>query len=237
MKRVLIIGASSGIGRELAELLASKGITVIAAARRQEELKDLAQFNEEHIRTCPLDVTSTNLEEMLDTVGRDSGPLDTIIYSAGQGELNEQLDFDLETPSLDVNIKGFTRTMVWAYNYFRSTSGGTIVGITSIGGIRGNRIAPAYNASKAYQINYLEGLRAKSYKEKENIRVIDYRPGSINTAMMKGDGHFWISSPGEAAEQLYKTIRSNKQVAHNSTRWAFVAGVLKILPRSIYKRF
>lgn len=92
------------------------------------------------------------------------GGLDLFIISAGMGELNEMLDFELEQRTIDTNIYGFTYIADWAFHFFQKQESGHLVGITSVAGIRGNRVAPAYNASKAYQINYLEGFRQKANK-------------------------------------------------------------------------
>ncbi|MCD8071629.1 MAG: SDR family NAD(P)-dependent oxidoreductase, partial [Alistipes sp.] len=107
---------------------------------------------------------------------------------------------------------------------------------TSVMGLRGSRSAPAYAASKAYQINYLEGLRQKAFRLKSGVRVIDIRPGSVDTAMMKGEGHFWITSPEDAAKMILGAVERGRGVRYVSPRWGSVAALLKLLPRGLYKR-
>jgi short-subunit dehydrogenase len=72
-----------------------------------------------------------------------------------------------------------------------------------VAGIRGSRQAPSYNATKSYQINYLEGLRQKSRK---SIFVTDIRPGLVDTDMAKGEGLFWVM-PVELRNRYLKESR------------------------------
>ena len=99
------------------------------------------------------------------------GGLDLLILSSGTGDLNEKLDFEIENKTNLLNVNAFTEIVDWTFNYFQKQGKGHLVAISSIAGIRGSRIAPAYNASKAYQINYLEGLRQKATKTKKPIYV------------------------------------------------------------------
>ncbi|HEX3045891.1 MAG TPA: SDR family NAD(P)-dependent oxidoreductase, partial [Bacillota bacterium] len=107
---------------------------------------------------------------------------------------------------------------------------GVLVGISSIAGIRGNPIAPAYNASKAFVSNYLEGLRCKVKKLPMNIKIVDIRPGFVDTAMAKGDRLFWVASPQKAAQQIYRCIQQGKEKAYITRRWLLFAWLLKLLP-------
>ena len=98
----------------------------------------------------------------------------------------------------------------WCYRYFECRGGGCLAAVTSVRGLRGSRTAPSYAASKAYQINYLESLRQKACRQKLPIRVVDIRPGSVRTAMMKGEGHFWIASPQRAAQCICRAVRKGR---------------------------
>lgn len=97
-------------------------------------------------------------------------------------------------------------------------------------GLRGSRTAPSYAASKAYQINYLESLRQKACRQKLPIRVVDIRPGSVRTAMMKGEGHFWIASPQRAAQCICRAVRKGRSVQYVTPRWRWIGLALKIIP-------
>lgn len=236
MKRVLIIGASSGIGKELALRYALDGYTVGITARRRAELETIQKVYPNSIQYNAMDITHPNAIEQLNTFANKLGGFDQLIFCAGTGELNEALDLQLEETTNTLNIGAFTKVMNWAYHHFEGHKGGKLVAISSIGGLRGSRIAPAYNASKAYQINYLEGLRQKSAKAKNNIVVIDIRPGLVDTAMAKGEGLFWVMPTSKAASQIYKKIEQNSSVAYVTKRWKWVAKILKIIPTWVYDK-
>ena len=91
-----------------------------------------------------------------------------------------------------------------------------MVAISSIAGIRGSRIAPAYNASKAYQIKYLEGLRQKATKVKMPIYVTDIRPGFVDTDMAKGHGQFWVATKEKTSRQIFGIIQRKKEIGYET---------------------
>ena len=102
--------------------------------------------------------------------------------------------------------------------------------------LRGGGAAPAYNASKAYQINYAEGLRQRAAKSSRTVCVTDIRPGFVATAMAKGEGLFWVMPAGKAADQIVRAIRRRPPVAVVTRRWRLLAWVLKHLPECIYRK-
>jgi len=110
------------------------------------------------------------------------------------------------------------------------------VAISSIAGLRGSRIAPAYNASKAYQINYLEGLRQRGKKLGKPIVVTDVRPGFVDTPMAKGEGQFWVAKKEKAAHQIFQMIKQKKDIGYVTRRWRIIAIILKGLPSWVYIR-
>jgi short-subunit dehydrogenase len=120
--------------------------------------------------------------------------------------------------------------------YFKEQGYGHLVNISSVAGIRGNGIAPSYNATKAYQINYLEGLRLNAYKSKKNIYVTDVRPGFVDTAMAKGDGLFWVALVEKAAQQILDAIKRKKNIVYITKRWRLIGYILKLLPYSVLKK-
>ncbi len=237
MKKAIIIGASSGIGRALAIELTKSGYQVGITGRRKPELETLKSSRPESFQVSAFDATSTDCVAHLESLATKLGGLDLVVISSGIGELNPVLDFKLEQPTISLNVKGFTEITNWAFNHFKAQGTGHITAITSIAGLRGGRHAPAYNASKAYQINYLEGLRQKAVSEKLEIRITDVRPGFVDTAMAKGEGQFWVASPEKVAHQIMNFISRKKDVGYVTKRWIIFAWLLKTLPRSFYKRF
>ena len=237
MKKVIIIGASSGIGKELAKIFASKDYEVGIAARRTDLLKELATEMPTKTYTATIDVSNPETAiQLLEKLIKDMGDVEVIIISAGTGYLNPSLSWSQEKDTIDTNVSGFTAMAGVAIRYFMRKKSGHLVGISSIAGIRGSNVCPSYNASKAYVSNYLEGLRKKAAKEKLPIMVTDILPGLVNTAMAKGDGLIWVASPQKAAIQIYRAIQRKKRTAYITKRWAIVAWLYKIMPGFIYDK-
>lgn len=94
--------------------------------------------------------------------------------------------------------------------------------------------APAYNASKAYQINYAEGLRQRAAKSRLPLYITDVRPGFVDTAMAKGDGLFWVMPVEKAVRQIVRAVRRRRRVAVVTRRWRIAAWLLRHMPDGIY---
>ena len=237
MKRAIIIGATSGIGKALAEILLRENYVVGLTGRREELLQSIREGNQERVFVKRMDVQDlSNIESACNELVHQIGGMDLLVISAGIGEKNEGLDFEVENSVIKTNIHGFTCVADWGMNYFKKQGDGHLVNISSIAGIRGNGIAPSYNATKAYQINYLEGLRLNVKNIGSRISVTDVRPGFVDTAMAKGDGLFWVSPVKKAAEQIFSAIKQKKKVVYISKRWRLIGYLLKAIPFSILKR-
>lgn len=237
MKRIIIIGATSGIGRGLAEQYIQENYLIGITGRRENLLKELCNKSQDHVfyQVCDIRDTQTTLSR-LDTLVKETGGMDILIICAGTGEINPELSYQLEEPTLMTNVIGFTNIADWGFRYFEQQKSGHLVTISSVGGTRGSGIAPAYNASKAYQINYMEGLRQKSTKSPYPIYTTDIRPGFVKTAMAKGEGQFWVTPVDKAVKQIVKAISRKKKVAFISKRWRYVACLFKLIPSSLYCR-
>jgi short-subunit dehydrogenase len=237
MKKAIVIGASSGIGKGIARLLTENNYKVGITGRRKELLYELKNENTNSYLIKCFDITDTKiLEEKLEELTSELGCLDLLILSSGTGDENETLDFEIEKRTIDTNVTGFTCVADWTFNYFQKQKFGHLVAISSIGGLRGSRQSPAYNATKAYQINYLEGLRQKATRLKISIFVTDIRPGFVNTEMAKGDGLFWVMPVEKAVRQIYKAIKNKRKVAYITKRWGLIASILKRIPRVLYDK-
>lgn len=236
MKKAIIIGASSGIGNELAKILVQNGYQLGITARRLPELKSLQQSHPDKYILSAFDCTTTDNIVKLSELTDQLGGLDLLIVSAGTGNLNKDLNLTIEHKTNQLNVQAFTEIVGWAFNLFQQQGKGHLVAISSIAGIRGNRMAPAYNASKAYQINYLEGLRQMATHSKHPIYITDIRPGFVDTDMAKGEGLFWMASKEKAARQIYKAITRKKRIAYVTKRWWIVAQILRFIPVGLYSK-
>jgi short-subunit dehydrogenase len=155
---------------------------------------------------------------------------------SGIGDINAKLDYAIERPTIDTNVTGWTFVIDTFYNIFEQQGSGHLVAITSVGGLCGEPMAPAYSATKAYQINYMEALRKKAYKSGRQIAVTDIRPGLVDTAMAKGDGLFWVMPVEKVASQIVAAIRKKRSKAYVTRRWHILAIINKNLPFLLYKR-
>ena len=158
------------------------------------------------------------------------------MVSAGTGDLNPGLDYALEEPAIRTNVVGWTAAVDWAYGRFEERGGGHLVVITSVGGLRGGGAAPAYNASKAYQINYAEGLRQRAAKSGLPLPVTDIRPGFVATEMAKGEGLFWVMPVDRVVEGIVRAIRRRRSVAVVTRRWRLPAWLIRHMPECIYRK-
>ena len=237
MKKAIIIGASSGIGKELTKIFVSHGCEVGIAARRTDLLNELVAKLPTKIYTTTIDIRNTDIAiQSLEKLIKDVGDVDIIVISSGIGHINQFLDWSKEKETIETNVSRFTAMAGVAMHYFIQKRSGHIVGISSIASIRGDNAGPAYSASKAFMSNYLEGLRKKVAKEKLNITITDIQPGFVNTAMAKGDGLFWVATPQKAAKQIYQVIQQKKKKAYITKRWVIIAWLLKIMPDFIYDK-
>ena len=187
MKRAIIIGATSGIGQEVAKNLLREGWQIGIAGRRQPALEDFQRIAPEQIKIQSLDVTQADAAEKLNTLIRKLGGMDLFLLSSGIGFQNPELDIDIELNTARTNVEGFTRMVDTAFDYFKQHGGGHLAVISSIAGTKGLGIAPAYSATKRFQNAYIDALEQLSHLQKLNIRFTDIRPGFVATALL-GDG-------------------------------------------------
>ncbi len=237
MKRAIIFGASSGIGREMAKILSREGYLLGLAARREDLLKGLREElpGESHVRVCDI-ASDDHCEAAFNGFISDMGGCDLVVISSGTGFINEELEWQKEKETIDVNVTGFARLAVLAARYFLDRGAGHLVGISSIGALRGGRDAPAYSASKAFVSNYLEGLRCRMKRLAPGITVTDIMPGFVDTAMAKGEGLFWVAPAEVAARQICRAIGKKKEKVIITRRWRLVALALKLMPDRLYWR-
>jgi short-subunit dehydrogenase len=233
--KVIIIGATSGIGRELAKQYWQLGYTVAVTGRRQELLQELKDQYPTIYTDC-FNVQANEAVERVQSLITRMGGLDLLIYSAGYGEPSEDLIEEIEIDSTATNVMGFVKIAAFTFNYFRKQRHGQLAVISSVAALRGNSFAPAYSASKAYVSTYAEGLNIKTRKLKVDIVVTDIRPGFVQTKMAKGQGQFWVAPVEKAARQIRAAIAARKRVAYVTKRWWLIACIMKSVPYWIYRK-
>lgn len=235
MKKAIVIGASSGIGEQLALLLANDGYKVGITARRESNLETLKSGKPENFVVKAFDCSNDNNAEKLEELTKELGGVDLVIMCSGIGDMNKKLKLEIEERTNKLNVTAFTEIAIWSTIYFEKQGRGHFVNISSMAGIRGSRRSPSYNASKAYQISYLEGLRQKAFLSK-TIFVTDIRPGFVKTDILKGSNFFWLATKEKAAAQIMDAIKKKKEVAYITKRWAIIAAALTIMPSWMYNK-
>jgi short-subunit dehydrogenase len=235
-KKIIIIGATSGIGKELARIYLEQGNTLGLTGRRLNLLQELKTANPNLTHIANFDVRGEENIAQLQTLIKQMGGLDLLIYNSGYGDVSKTLDWELDKATYETNVKGFVEIMNFAFNYFVKQGQGQLATTSSIASIRGNSWAPAYSASKAFQSVYMEGLHMKAKKMKVNIFVTDIQPGFVDTKMAKGNGQFWVAPAAKAAEQIVRAIEKKKWRAYITRRWWLVAQLMKWAPGWLYHR-
>jgi len=236
-QKIIIIGSTSGIGRELARLYALNGFRVGVTGRRMNLLLSLQEEFPQNIFIECFDVTGKeNIPHFQSLIEKLDG-LDILIYNSGYGEPSKDLDWEIENRTTAINVYGFVEIVCYGFNYFINQGYGQIACTSSVASVRGNSMAPAYSAGKAFESTYMEGLYLKAKRLKKNIAVTDIQPGFVDTHLAKGDGKFWVAPVKKAAAQIYKAIQKKKKRAYITKRWAIIAWLLKNIPGFIYNRF
>ncbi len=237
-RTAIVVGASSGMGAEIARLLAAEGCRVAAIARSADALDDLARSSGGRIVAHAHDVMRADeVPDLFERIVRELGGLDLIVYAAGimpkvgPREYDTQKDLD----QLAVNVGG---CMAWcnaAANLFQTQRHGTIVGIGSIAGDRGRKGNPAYCTTKAAMNTYLESLRNRL--SECGVHVCTIRPGFVATRMTEGMGKLlWLIGARRAAELILKAARTKANVRYVPKQWWFVGTVIKCIPSFVFKK-
>jgi short-subunit dehydrogenase len=235
-KKIIIIGATSGIGRAVAGLYAERGCTLGVTGRRSELLREVQQVYPSLVHTECFDVTGNNNIKHLESLLQKTGGMDILIYNSGYGEVSKTLDWKLDKKMVDINVNGFVEITNYAFNYFMKQGHGQLVTTSSIAAIRGNSHAPAYSAGKAFQSIYFEGLYMKAKKLKANIYITDIQPGFVDTKQAKAGKLFWVAPVMKAAKQIVHAIDHHKRKAYITKRWWLIAQLLKIMPSFILSK-
>lgn len=234
--RIIIIGATSGIGREVAKLYIAQGWQVGVAGRRAEELETLRKEAPEQVSTQVLDVTLEDAPYRLQSLIDKVGGMDLFLLSSGIGKQNPTLTPDIELKTAATNVEGFIRLTTAAYHYFEKQGYGHIAAISSIAGVKGLGIAPAYSATKRFQNTYLDALDQLSRMNGLNIRFTDIRPGFVATPLLKDDNYPLLMKAPQVAACIVKAISKKKRIVVIDWRYRILVFFWKLIPHWIWVR-
>ncbi len=243
MKRVILVGATDGIGKALAHRYASKGYWVTILGRDSEKLKALVSelmgaFPAATVKGVVCDLReNARLEKAFDEAIAVTGHCDLFFYVAGIMSTGDGVTCDPEGDAamFQVNTMAAVQLLGMAANYFMKAGKGQLAGISSIAGDRGRKANPAYCASKAALTSYLEGLRNRLHPF--GVQVTTVKPGFVLTKMLAGrEGIFWAASPDEAARIIDDRIERGHEVFYVYRRWGLLGMILRHIPRFVFKR-
>lgn len=237
MRKAIIIGATSGIGLETARLLRQRGWTVGLAGRRSEILHSLRkEWGQDTTYTQTLDIRQAAAPAALRALIDEMGGVDIILLAAGIGWQNPDLTKDVELPTLETNVMGFTRMITAAYSYFASAGGGHIAAISSVAGTKGLGAAPAYSASKRFQNTYIQCLAQQAHANGLHITFTDIRPGFVRTALLSGRRYPMLMRPERVARQIVRALERRRRTVVVDWRYAWIVRVWRLIPDWLWER-
>lgn len=255
-KRAIVMGATSGIGQEVARLLAANGYEVGIAGRREERLVHMAQATPGIVTHRQIDVTKEDAPTELYKLIEELGGMDLYFHSSGIGWENVALDADKELKTVETNGVGFVRMVSAAYNWFAEQRAdeakqraegdeqrasdkerkARIACITSIARTRGLGAAPAYSATKRMQAHYLECLSQQARMRHLNIGITDIRPGFVATDLIAGS-HFPLQLKTEdVARTIVRAIERGNEVVTIDWRYRLLVAAWQLIPRWLWVR-
>lgn len=235
-KKIVVMGATSGIGQEIAKMYIAMGCVVGVAGRRIDALQRLQSLAPGRVCIADIDITQNDAPDKLLRLIDACGGMELYFHSSGIGFNNPALDEKLESATAQTNACGFTRMMDAAFNYFTEHGGGHIAAITSIAGTKGLGAAPAYSATKRYQSAYLSALAQLASMRRRRITITDIRPGFVSTALLAKKRYPMVMDVKYAARKIFEAVERKRRVAIIDWRYALLVFFWKLIPQRIWER-
>ena len=237
MKRAVVVGASSGIGREVSKQLIEQGWHVGVAARREEQLEELVSLAPERVKALRIDVTDKDAPTLLRQLIETLGGMDLYFHIAGIGKQNPTLEESIEMRTMETNGMGFTRMVSEAFRYFAEEGSGHIAVLSSIAGTKGLGLAPSYSATKGMQNTYIQSLEQLAHLRGLDIHFTDIRPGFVDTELLNdGNSYPLMLKADDVARKAIRAIERRKHVAVIDWRWKVITAVWRRIPKWVWRR-
>lgn len=239
-KRIIIMGATSGLGRACAEDFISRGYIVGVCGRRAEALEQICAIAPDRVYSATIDITAEGADEQLLALIDRMGGMDIYFHVSGIGKNNLSLDPTIELNTVRVNSEGFCRMVGCAYRYFRQkgVKGAQIAVISSIAGTKGLGAAPAYSATKRMQNCYIQSLAQQCAIAKVDISFTDIRPGFVATPLLDTDNRRYpmLMQTSYAARRIVRAVVARRRVAVIDWRYAILTSIWRCIPRWLWER-
>ena len=235
-KRIIIIGATSGIGKKVAEVYISRGWKVGVAGRRAEEMEALRLQAPNQVCTQVIDVTHEDSPQHLHALISQLGGMDIFLLSSGVGSQNPTLQPDIELRTAATNVEGFIRMTTAAYHFIEQQGHGHLAVISSIAGTKGLGAAAAYSATKRFQNTYMDCMDQLARMNKLNITFTDIRPGFVATPLLKDRNYPLLMNVTDVAEEIIQSIERKKRVAIIDWKYRILVAFWRLIPRWLWLR-
>ncbi len=235
-KKIWITGASSGIGKAVAEKFAAEGWKVAVSARRKELLQDMAK--DQNISSFPLDVTDrSQINSVFQNILKEFGNIDICLFSSGTYEPKDEQNIDPDKIKnvINVNFLGVIDCVKAVEEYFKNKKTGHISIVSSIAGYRGLPNSSGYGPSKAALTNFCESIYFDF--KKFGVRVSVISPGFIKTPLTdKNEFPMpFLKTVDYAANQIFNgLVKSNAFEIHFPKGLTLTLKFLRILPYKLY---
>ena len=236
MKQAIIVGASSGLGCELAIQLAEKGYQLGLMARREGLLNELLDKlpGSHFIQTTDVTNAEQSQTELQELIAR-MGDVELIVLSSGVGLFEQKLEWAAEREMIDVNVRGFAALTIVAMEHFTQRGAGHLAGISSMAAHVFGARTVTYHATKAFVSNYLAGMRQRVIRSGLPITITTIEPGFVKTPMVHGKP-LWMAPVEKGVSQMVTGLLKKKNHIFITKRWRYVAMVVDLMPHWLLRR-
>lgn len=237
MKKAVIMGATSGMGRGIALGLLAEGYTIGVAGRREDALKEIKAMAPDRVFIKVIDVTKEEAPSQLLSLISDMGGMDLYFHSSGYGKQNMALDLNIECQTVMTNAYGFAQMVVTAFNYFKQEKRkGRIAVISSVAGTKGLGAAPSYSATKRFDWTYIEALAQLAHMQKLDIKFTDIRPGFVATDFIAGDDYPLAMQTDYVVKKILKAVKKGKRSIIIDWKYRIICFFWRHLPSWLWER-
>jgi decaprenylphospho-beta-D-erythro-pentofuranosid-2-ulose 2-reductase len=238
IKKVMVLGATSGIAQPLLRMMAKDGKELLLVARSQRRLdavrSDLLARGAANVLTFEADLVTS--QERVVSFAKECFPeFDTLLLTYGTmlDQALCQVSAEHAVRELETNLVSAVALLTRFVQYFEVRNGGTIAVITSVAGDRGRRSNYVYGAAKGGLSIFLQGLRARMHKC--GVRVLTIKPGPVETAMTVGRKLPMLASPESVAEDIYRALKRRDNLVYAPARWRWIMAGVRIIPERVFK--
>ncbi len=236
MKKAIVVGASSGIGHEVARILIHDGWYVGVVARRESLLKSLRDLAPNRVTSMVCDIKSPDAPSCIEELIKSIGGIDLYFHAAGIGLQNLELESQIELDTVNTNVVGFCRLLDFVFCYMKSNGGGHIAVISSIAGTKGLGPAPSYSASKAFQSTYIQALEQLANGLHLPINFTDIRPGFVDTPLIAGSKFPMKMPVADVAHKIVRGVYHRRHVMVVDNRYRLLVFFWRLIPDWLWRR-